>query len=119
MSFTYENDNTIITGVIIDEAKLHGMLILIRDLNLKLISVNTKNILFICGGAFADLDKIILERTEKSGIGFGAKIYDEKNIRRWFAILFPNDYFCLRCRDGQGTERSTGCNYCISACTNF
>ena len=45
MSFTYENDNTIITGVIIDEAKLHGMLILIRDLNLKLISVNTKNLM--------------------------------------------------------------------------
>ena len=43
------------------------------------LQVNTKNILFICGGAFADLDKIIQARTEKSGIGFGAKIYSEKN----------------------------------------
>ena len=38
---TYENDNTILTGTIIDEAKLHGFLNLIRDLNLKLISVST------------------------------------------------------------------------------
>ena len=40
MEITYKNDNTIITGVIIDDAKLHGILNLIRDLNLKLISVN-------------------------------------------------------------------------------
>ncbi|MBU0745154.1 MAG: ATP-dependent Clp protease ATP-binding subunit ClpX [Gammaproteobacteria bacterium] len=43
------------------------------------LQVNTKNILFICGGAFAELDKIIQNRTEKSGIGFGAKIHDEKS----------------------------------------
>ena len=38
MEITYENGNTIITGIIIDEAKLYGFLNLIRDLNLKLIS---------------------------------------------------------------------------------
>lgn len=38
------------------------------------LQVNTANILFICGGAFADLDRIIRERTEKSGIGFGAEV---------------------------------------------
>jgi len=43
------------------------------------IQVNTKNILFICGGAFADLDRIIKTRTEKSGIGFAAEIHGEKN----------------------------------------
>ena len=43
------------------------------------IQVDTKNILFICGGAFADLDKVIQMRTEKSGIGFAAKIHTEKN----------------------------------------
>ncbi|EKE01719.1 MAG: hypothetical protein ACD_21C00067G0003 [uncultured bacterium] len=43
------------------------------------LQVNTKNILFICGGAFAELDKIIKTRTEKSGIGFAAEIYGEKN----------------------------------------
>lgn len=43
------------------------------------LKVDTKNILFICGGAFAELDKIIRARTEKSGIGFAAEIYDETN----------------------------------------
>ena len=39
------------------------------------LQVNTSNILFICGGAFADLHKIIQERTERSGIGFSANVY--------------------------------------------
>jgi len=43
------------------------------------LKVDTRNILFICGGAFAELDKIIRARTEKSGIGFAAEIYDETN----------------------------------------
>jgi ATP-dependent Clp protease ATP-binding subunit ClpX len=43
------------------------------------LQVDTKNILFICGGAFAELDKIIKARTEKSGIGFAAEIYGENN----------------------------------------
>ena len=38
------------------------------------LNVDTSNILFICGGAFADLHKIIRERTEKSGIGFTAQV---------------------------------------------
>ena len=38
------------------------------------LQVNTSNILFICGGAFAGLDNIIRERTEKGGIGFGAEV---------------------------------------------
>lgn len=38
------------------------------------VQVNTKNILFICGGAFAGLDKLIVERSEKAGIGFVADI---------------------------------------------
>ena len=38
------------------------------------LQVDTRNILFICGGAFAGLEKVIQERTEKSGIGFGADI---------------------------------------------
>ncbi|CAL7962030.1 ATP-dependent Clp protease ATP-binding subunit ClpX [Gammaproteobacteria bacterium] len=43
------------------------------------LQVDTRNILFICGGAFAELDKIIRARTEKSGIGFAAEIYGEEN----------------------------------------
>lgn len=42
MKISYKKDNTILTGIIIDEAKLHGILNLIRDLNLKLISVKPK-----------------------------------------------------------------------------
>ena len=42
--------------------------------NQDFIQVDTANILFICGGAFDGLDKIIQERSEKSGIGFGAQV---------------------------------------------
>ena len=38
------------------------------------LQVDTSNILFICGGAFAGLDKVILDRTEKGGIGFSAEV---------------------------------------------
>jgi hypothetical protein len=40
MDINYENDHTIISGIVQDEAFMHGILNLIRDLNLKLISVN-------------------------------------------------------------------------------
>ena len=38
------------------------------------LQVDTKNILFICGGAFAGLDKVVLDRTSKGGIGFAAEV---------------------------------------------
>ena len=41
------------------------------------VTVNTKDILFICGGAFEGLEKIILERGDKSSIGFGASIKEQ------------------------------------------
>jgi ATP-dependent Clp protease ATP-binding subunit ClpX len=43
------------------------------------LQVDTSNILFICGGAFAGLDKVIRERSEKSGIGFSAKVNKKTN----------------------------------------
>ncbi len=43
------------------------------------LQVDTSNILFICGGAFAGLDKIIRERSDKSGIGFSAQLKNQKN----------------------------------------
>jgi ATP-dependent Clp protease ATP-binding subunit ClpX len=46
--------------------------------NQECIQVNTKNILFICGGAFDGLEKIIQKRTQSSGIGFGAEIVTKK-----------------------------------------
>lgn len=41
------------------------------------LQVDTSNILFICGGAFADLPRIIQQRTDTSSIGFGAKVTDK------------------------------------------
>lgn len=43
------------------------------------LQVDTSNILFICGGAFAGLDKVIQERSDKSGIGFSAELKNKKN----------------------------------------
>ena len=46
------------------------------------IQVNTENILFICGGAFEGLDKIIKERTGKNTIGFGAIVESKKEVQQ-------------------------------------
>ena len=43
------------------------------------LQVDTGNILFICGGAFSGLDKIILDRSDKSGIGFSAEVKGEES----------------------------------------
>ena len=43
------------------------------------LQVDTANILFICGGAFAGLDKVIRDRSQKSGIGFSAEVRSQNN----------------------------------------
>ena len=58
------------------------------------LQVDTRNVLFICGGAFAGLDKVIRERSEKSGIGFGADIKSKEqisNIGETLRTLEPED----------------------------
>ena len=45
------------------------------------LQVDTRNILFICGGAFAGLEKIIRDRSEKSGIGFSAEIHGKEDAK--------------------------------------
>jgi ATP-dependent Clp protease ATP-binding subunit ClpX len=58
------------------------------------LQVDTSNILFICGGAFAGLDKVIRERSEKGGIGFGAEVKSKingKNIGEVLTDLEPED----------------------------
>src|SRR6056297_1630966 len=52
------------------------------------LQVDTSNILFVCGGAFAGLDKIIRDRSEKGGIGFGAEVHSKDNSRNMGALLF-------------------------------
>lgn len=57
------------------------------------IQINTTNILFICGGAFDGIDRIIEKRTRKSSIGFGAEIQskEEKDIGRLLKEIMPGD----------------------------
>ncbi len=58
------------------------------------LQVDTSNILFICGGAFAGLDKVIRDRSEKGGIGFGAEVRSKteaKSIGEAFAEVEPED----------------------------
>ncbi|KTC95745.1 ATP-dependent Clp protease ATP-binding subunit ClpX [Legionella erythra] len=45
------------------------------------LQVDTSNILFICGGAFAGLEKVIRERSDKSGIGFAAQLKNQKDSK--------------------------------------
>jgi ATP-dependent Clp protease ATP-binding subunit ClpX len=52
------------------------------------LQVDTSNILFICGGAFAGLEKVIRNRSEKGGIGFGAEIKSKDEKRNIGELLF-------------------------------
>ena len=57
------------------------------------LQVDTTNILFICGGAFAGLDKIISQRDKGSSIGFGAKVksIEDRKTGEWMKGLEPED----------------------------
>jgi ATP-dependent Clp protease ATP-binding subunit ClpX len=57
------------------------------------LQVDTTNILFICGGAFAGLDKIIAQRGKGSAMGFGADVrdVDERGVGEVFTDLEPED----------------------------
>ena len=57
------------------------------------LQVDTTNILFICGGAFAGLDKLIDSRGKDSSIGFGAKVksYKEQPLSEIMKLLEPED----------------------------
>ncbi|MDE0309624.1 MAG: ATP-dependent Clp protease ATP-binding subunit ClpX [Acidiferrobacterales bacterium] len=57
------------------------------------LQVDTRNVLFICGGAFSGLEKVIRNRTDKSGIGFGAEILSgtEQNLAQTLEQIEPED----------------------------
>ncbi|MDH3438664.1 MAG: ATP-dependent Clp protease ATP-binding subunit ClpX, partial [Betaproteobacteria bacterium] len=62
--------------------------------NQEFVQVDTTNILFVCGGAFDGLDKIIRGRSEKGGIGFGAEVRSQdnrKDITRVLRDVQPED----------------------------
>lgn len=58
------------------------------------LQVDTSNILFVCGGAFAGLEKVIQDRSEKGGIGFSAEVKSKdtgKNVGQTLMDLEPDD----------------------------
>src|SRR6202795_3860831 len=55
--------------------------------NQDFVQVDTTNILFVCGGAFDGLEKIVRNRTEKTGIGFGAEVKSPKNSKATYDLL--------------------------------
>lgn len=57
------------------------------------IQINTKNILFICGGAFDGIDKIIENRLDKRSMGFGAQLQSkkERNVGEFLKEIQPQD----------------------------
>jgi len=61
--------------------------------NQDFLQIDTTNILFICGGAFDGLEKVIRGRTERSGIGFGATVHskDERRVSDLFREVEPED----------------------------
>ncbi len=61
--------------------------------NQDFLQIDTTNILFICGGAFAGIEKVIENRTEASGIGFGASVKSKKqrSLTEMFGEVEPED----------------------------
>jgi ATP-dependent Clp protease ATP-binding subunit ClpX len=58
------------------------------------LTIDTTNILFICGGSFAELDKVIEKRVGDRGVGFGAAISsreDKEDTGEWFEQVLPED----------------------------
>lgn len=59
------------------------------------LQIDTSNMLFICGGAFAGLERVIRDRSQKSGIGFGAQVHskeeDKQNISESLSKVEPED----------------------------
>jgi ATP-dependent Clp protease ATP-binding subunit ClpX len=61
--------------------------------NQDFLQIDTTNILFICGGAFSGLEKVIEQRTEASGIGFGAAVKSkaQRSLSDMFREVEPED----------------------------
>ena len=61
--------------------------------NQEMLKINTRNILFICGGAFVGLDRVIEKRVSSHAMGFGAEIVksQEKDLKALYNQLMPDD----------------------------
>jgi ATP-dependent Clp protease ATP-binding subunit ClpX len=58
------------------------------------LTIDTSNILFICGGSFAHLDQVIEKRIGNHGVGFGAEVKSnqQKDTGEWFEQVLPEDF---------------------------
>src|SRR5690554_7694041 len=73
-----------------------------KHLQQEFLQVDTSNILFICGGAFAGLDKVIRDRAEKGGIGFSAEVKSKelgRSVGQLFQEVEPEDIGRASCRE--------------------
>lgn len=61
--------------------------------NQEMLKINTENILFICGGAFVGLDKVVEQRVAKSQMGFGAQLIasENKDLSKLYKQIIPDD----------------------------
>ena len=89
-------DNPSITRDVSGEGVQQALLKLIggrKHPNQDFVQVDTTNILFICGGAFDGMDKVIRDRSERSGIGFGAQVKgaSDRSLSELFQDIEPDD----------------------------
>ena len=60
------------------------------------IQIDTTNVLFIVGGAFAGLEKLIESRSGKKGLGFGSELHTPKDLAECYGDVMPEDLHEVR-----------------------